>query len=133
MKIIPAPIQSAIDIMAAHLAQQRCQSSVDGISLYRGPNGCKCAVGALIPDELYEQAGCMEDIPIDDLLVASDEIRHYLVEHYGDYYLREFLYAVQNYHDHGSYMAAVLLNEEAGALQAAITDDMECIYRRVAA
>lgn len=25
------------------------------VCLYRGPNGCKCAIGMLIPDELYDK------------------------------------------------------------------------------
>jgi len=48
--------QEAFDIAAKHLLTQNKQSArpIDGRCLYRGPNGLMCAVGALIPDELYE-------------------------------------------------------------------------------
>lgn len=47
--------QNTFNIVAAHLLKQKKQSiKEDGIiCLYRGPNGLKCAAGALIPDELY--------------------------------------------------------------------------------
>lgn len=42
------------DKVKKHLTSQRGQSSdPDGACLYRDPNGLKCAVGAIIPDELY--------------------------------------------------------------------------------
>ena len=48
--------QQAFDIMVEHLRQQGRPSrdEVDGCQ-YRGPGGLKCAVGALIPDELYNK------------------------------------------------------------------------------
>ena len=48
--------QQAFDIMVQHLRQQGRPSrdEVDGCQ-YRGPDGLKCAVGALIPDELYNE------------------------------------------------------------------------------
>ena len=48
--------QEAFDAMVRHLAKQgeRCTSGELGDDCcYRGPNGLKCAVGALIPDEEY--------------------------------------------------------------------------------
>ena len=48
--------QQAFDIMVAHLRQQKRPSRSDSSGcLYRGPDGLKCAVGALIPDELYSE------------------------------------------------------------------------------
>ena len=49
--------QQVFDKVAAHLLAQGITSSkgheVGGTCLYRGPNGTKCAVGCLIPDDLY--------------------------------------------------------------------------------
>ena len=48
--------QEAFDIMVTHLRKQGCKSEDEQheTCLYRGPNGLKCAVGALIPDEEYK-------------------------------------------------------------------------------
>jgi hypothetical protein len=49
-----AELQRMIDIGATHMrAQGRCSSDEDGTCLYRGPNGTKCFIGALIADEHY--------------------------------------------------------------------------------
>ncbi len=51
--------QEVFDTVVNHLRQQgqQCVSDDDEIGCaYRGPNGMKCAVGALIPDELYDEA-----------------------------------------------------------------------------
>lgn len=47
--------QEAFDTMVRHLRRQGCRSQDEAhqTCLYRGPNGLKCAVGALIPDEEY--------------------------------------------------------------------------------
>jgi hypothetical protein len=47
--------QEAFNLMVDHLRkqQQRSQGLNDTTCMYRGPDGLKCAVGALIPDELY--------------------------------------------------------------------------------
>lgn len=46
--------QEAFNKMVQHLRAQKVKSlASDGTCLYRGPNGLKCAVGALIPDEEY--------------------------------------------------------------------------------
>lgn len=48
--------QEAFDTMVKHLAKQK-EKAIDpndlDSCLYRSPTGLKCAVGALIPDELY--------------------------------------------------------------------------------
>ena len=47
--------QEAFNIMVNHLRKQN-KKSVDSLSdkcLYRGPNGLKCAIGCLIPDDEY--------------------------------------------------------------------------------
>lgn len=47
--------QEAFDAVCEHLAQQKTQSLVlmEGHCAYRGDNGGKCAIGALIPDSEY--------------------------------------------------------------------------------
>ena len=48
--------QEMYDVVCAHLAQQRCRSLRQGdeYCAYRGKNGRMCAVGCLIPDDLYD-------------------------------------------------------------------------------
>lgn len=49
--------QQAFDIMVSHLRAQQCRSADEiRTCLYRGPNGLKCAVGVLIPDDQYSPA-----------------------------------------------------------------------------
>ncbi len=50
--------QEAFDAAVKHLRKQgeRSQARYSTDCLYRGPGGLKCAVGALIPDELYEKS-----------------------------------------------------------------------------
>lgn len=49
--------QQIYDTVKAHLLQQRCVSINPTIGCaYRGDNGTKCAVGALIPDSMYDPA-----------------------------------------------------------------------------
>jgi len=46
--------QEAFNKVVKHLLAQMKQSSKGDNCLYRGPNGTKCAIGCLIPDELYD-------------------------------------------------------------------------------
>jgi len=47
--------QVIYDKVCAHLAQQKTKSKVDGadVCCYRTPDGKRCAIGCLIPDEMY--------------------------------------------------------------------------------
>jgi hypothetical protein len=86
--------QEVFDKVAVYLLNQpeRCED-FDEKCLYRGPNGNKCAVGFLIPDELYQPSWdvgggtpvttlCREDIKVRQffegvtprLLVALQEV-----------------------------------------------------------
>ena len=46
--------QEIFDTVVTHLLTQGVRSANGDICLYRGPNGTSCAVGCLIPDEMYE-------------------------------------------------------------------------------
>lgn len=52
--------QELFDIIVAHLRKQGRKSiannakTIETTCLYRGPDGTKCAIGCLIPDELYK-------------------------------------------------------------------------------
>lgn len=45
--------QTVYDRVKAHLLAQGRRSSDGGRCFYRGPDGFKCAIGALIPDRCY--------------------------------------------------------------------------------
>jgi hypothetical protein len=63
--------QEAFDAMVQHLRNQGKQSKFEysTICAYRTPDGLKCAVGALIPDELYSKE--MERTDIYNLVIES--------------------------------------------------------------
>ena len=47
--------QEIFDTVLAHLRKQgEAAKSYEGECVYRGPDGTSCAVGCLIPDELYD-------------------------------------------------------------------------------
>ena len=67
--------QYIIDTVAAHLRKQGVRSH-DGRDkcLYRGPNGTKCAVGCLLPDDLITEAAnsdCVWTLIVGDRRVAD--------------------------------------------------------------
>lgn len=45
--------QEIFDKVVTHLLTQKVQSEENDLSKYYGPNGLKCAVGCLIPPDLY--------------------------------------------------------------------------------
>lgn len=47
--------QEIFDTVAKHLFTQGERSFHEGMCLYRGPHGTKCAVGVLMSDEVYDQ------------------------------------------------------------------------------
>ena len=48
-------MQAQFDTIAEHLLTQNCKSlDRSGECVYRGPNGAKCAIGAIIPPEAYK-------------------------------------------------------------------------------
>jgi hypothetical protein len=48
--------REVFDKVKKHLLTQRAKSEGDFGCLYRGPHGRKCAVGCLIPDEMYKRS-----------------------------------------------------------------------------
>lgn len=90
--------QQAFDIMVAHLRQQGRPSRYDAAGCaYRGPDGLKCAVGALIPDELYRDN--MEGRTIRTLLISDRDAYHKL-SRLLDRVDVQLLEEMQTIHDH---------------------------------
>lgn len=86
--------QEIFDTVVNHLINQKQKSVKEGNKtncLYRGPNGLKCAVGCLIPDDVYEE--------------YMEENFTNLLSQYGDvlpfYFNKEYilLYDLQLCHD----------------------------------
>ena len=85
--------QEIFDTVANHLLTQKEQSmDENGKCLYRGPNGLKCAIGCLIPDEDYSPT--MEGIRISALIDKFRDLPHY----FYDYVV--FLEKLQEIHDY---------------------------------
>ena len=66
--------QEIFDTVVNGLRKQNCQSwdEASGGCMYRGDNGAKCAVGLLLPDELYHRS--MEGKSVDEL---PDDVRDF--------------------------------------------------------
>lgn len=58
--------QFIFDFVIDHLLEQKQVSRSDGYCTYRGPGGTACAVGCLIPSEIYRST--MEQKSIRDVL-----------------------------------------------------------------
>lgn len=63
--------------VARHLIKQGGRAMENGVCRYRGPAGTKCAIGALIPDELYDPE--IESKSIANVLWQWPKIAEYLV------------------------------------------------------
>ena len=68
--------QEVFDKVVNHLLEQKYQASYEGACVYRAPDGASCAVGCLIPDELYdeEMEGSSLHLPDDKLVAALEEL-----------------------------------------------------------
>ena len=90
------------DRVVAHARAQRIKSTnpLNGACVYRGPNGTKCFIGALIPDDKYEPR--MDD----ENLSASSRIIQEAVG-MDDSYLQAFiaskLQVIHDMHDPSSW------------------------------
>lgn len=89
--------QSVFNTVAKHLLTQNARAAdEDGKCFYRAPNGMKCAMGALIPDELYKPT--MENKEASYVCNNYPEIAQHLgVETMED---RAFLNNLQRLHDY---------------------------------
>lgn len=97
-----------INMIATHLAKQQKLSESKLGCAYRGRDGAMCAVGCLIPDELYTDrietlsySGMMRD---DDTEAVREHLLKILVEEpFTDVTPLEFYSAAQQFHDCGDY------------------------------
>jgi hypothetical protein len=101
--------QEIFNEIAIHLLTQNEKSTDSVRCLYRGPRGLKCAVGGIIPDEVYEK---WKDIEISFPLVNGESIKldkGLLVQFFPPELMEDlqiaetdkrFLQALQRIHDH---------------------------------
>lgn len=88
--------QTAFDVMWNGLKAQGWQKSMtNNVCTYRGDNGRKCAVGHLIPDEIYHER--MERIPIQ---VVYFELGKYILPTKEDVQFFGFLEEARWAHDY---------------------------------
>ena len=135
-----AAFAPTVQRIAEHLAAQRKVAVTDNRCAYQGAGGTMCAVGCLIPDELYESR--MEGKAADEVLGECPEIldaigidSHLAVDVLGRF---------QRYHDFGTYTGhcggeyrryKARLDEFEGKpdaeLAAAITADLNAIVTKL--
>jgi len=85
--------QEAFDRSAKHLLTQAIPATnKKGMCAYRGVNNTKCAIGALIPDDIYNVD--MEGRPVKFLIDNNNAIKN-LFENVNRYFLRD----LQRCHD----------------------------------
>lgn len=84
--------QEAFDIIVKHLRTQNAQSMINGVCKYRDLEGKKCAVGCLIPDDMYDLQ--MEKCLVGELLNNWPELKKSLKD-----VDTGLLYAMQSIHD----------------------------------
>ena len=98
--------QKVFDIVKDHLLTQNAKSTAppinysnDGYCLYRSNNNLKCAIGCLIPDELYNPE--LEYHDVKSILALSPKLQNYFSDTFG-YATDEdddFLDLLQHIHD----------------------------------
>ena len=94
--------QKVFNIVKEHLLKQNEQSlSENKTCMYRGNYDLKCAMGVLIPDNLYKSQ--MEECTIDSILEDFPELKKHF-DSFGFYDL-EFYGGLQGIHD-GSFSNA---------------------------
>lgn len=96
--------------ISAHLAKQRKQSRYHTMCAYRGANDTMCAVGFLLPDELYEPN--IEGCGVRTLLGGIPKFQEHLTNLYGDnlQQIEQVLVVAQRFHDTSLY--TTLLKED---------------------
>ena len=86
---IPTTLQGIFDRVSVHLLRQGKRSHSGIICLYRGDDGCMCAIGCLIPDAVYDTA-------------MEDRCADHLIKEFGFHELAPFsgdLTLLQKFHD----------------------------------
>jgi hypothetical protein len=86
--------QEIFDKVVSHFAVQREAAAEYWMCMYRTPDGRKCAIGALIPDEVYSKR--LEDKSVGTLLLEFPDIMRASGLSDGDLC---FLFALQDVHD----------------------------------
>lgn len=85
--------QIVFNDVVKHLFKQGKQSlSIGNLCSYRGTDNTKCAIGCLIPDELYDSS--MERRSIKDLIFSINNIKNLFKD-----VNKEMLYDLQQCHD----------------------------------
>ncbi len=85
--------QEVLDTAWAWLRQQGCKSLTDtGKCAYRGKGGTRCAIGACIPDEVYDSS--MESFSIMHLM-RTGALSELFTNEVGSVFLR----SIQDVHD----------------------------------
>jgi hypothetical protein len=85
--------QEIFDRVAVHLLTQNERSADEIFCKYRGPEGRMCAVGCLIPDEVY-------DIKMEGLATRSLIDHHPVIKDLFEPDALGMLGGLQNIHDH---------------------------------
>ncbi len=104
MTTFSAKSLETVKTISAHLAKQRKGSRVagtDSTCAYRGNDNTMCAIGCLIPDELYNEG--YEGKNIRALLSWPSDLTLFINGLFGEGEALVVAYAAQKYHDHGSY------------------------------
>lgn len=96
--------QGMFDRVASHLLKQNAKAlSESGDCRYRGERGLKCAIGALIPDELYDpriEGGAPYTIARGPMQACDFELQKVLRASGISYALLDLADKLQNVHDH---------------------------------
>ena len=94
--------QEVYDFVMTALAKQQWQPSHYGEKcMYRGRDGCKCAVGHIIPDDLYDrefEQGSVHSLIHDRLKHVEDGHKKYVLKRFLEEH-RRMLILLQRFHD----------------------------------
>ena len=108
----PMGKQAILTKVWKHLRKQgaKCVAGPDESCAYRGTNGMQCAIGALIPDELYDQylegmgAECFIDPSCLDKTSSTNQRRFPVIEKIRPLFAKNipegFLSGLQQIHDY---------------------------------
>jgi hypothetical protein len=94
-------LQEVFDTAAMHMLQQgEAAKNTSGNCFYRSPNGCRCPVGWLIPDNLYRpdlEGNIVRSLSIESVLTSAGVLP---IRMQGDYerYM-DLLVELQQIHD----------------------------------